>query len=206
MSWNHIVFVAGIAAASSVAVAADRLPTVSPSNYTDEQRKAAEEFQATYKAPVSGAYEPLIYSPQVLLNARAMATYLHYNSAIGTAMTELAIMIIAREWTQDYGWNGHYPLAVAAGVKPEVLQAVLEGRRPTGMTADEEIVYDFSTELLKNKSVSDATFARAEKRFGKKGVVDLTAINGYYTLLAMQLNVARYRISSDWKKLPRFPE
>jgi hypothetical protein len=78
-------------------------------------------------------------------------------------------------------------------------------RLPTGMTEDEEIVYDFSTELHKNKHVSEATFARADKRFGKKGVVDLTGINAYYTLLAMQLNVAQYVAPDYATKIPRFP-
>jgi 4-carboxymuconolactone decarboxylase len=66
--------------------------------------------------------------------------------------------------------------------------------------------YDFSSELHKNKRVSDRSFERAEKRFGKKGVVDLTAINAHYTLLAMEMNVARYETPKDGKKLTRFPE
>jgi len=72
------------------------------------------------------------------------------------------------------------------------------------MSEDEEIVYDFSTELHKNKRVSDTTFARAEKRFGKTGAVDLVGI--YYTLLAMQLNTARYRMPKDDIPLPGLPE
>ena len=74
------------------------------------------------------------------------------------------------------------------------------------MTEDEEIIYDFSTELHRNKRVSDRTFERAEKRFGKKGVVDLTGINSYYTLLAMQMNAAQYQAPKDSKRLTRFPE
>jgi 4-carboxymuconolactone decarboxylase len=73
------------------------------------------------------------------------------------------------------------------------------------MSADEEIVYDFTTELLKNKRVSDATFDRAEQRFGKKGTVDMAAIAGYYGFLAMQLNMARYQ-AGDGPRLSRFPE
>jgi 4-carboxymuconolactone decarboxylase len=68
------------------------------------------------------------------------------------------------------------------------------------------MVYDFSVELHRNKRVSDKTFARVDKRFGKKGIVDLTGINAYYTLLAMQMNVAEYEIPKDGKKLARFPK
>jgi 4-carboxymuconolactone decarboxylase len=120
-------------------------------------------------------------------------------------LSELAILVAAREWSQDYEWNFHAPIALKAGIKPEVIDAIADGRRPSVMTEDEEAVYDFLTELNRNKRVSDATFERADRRFGKKGVVDLTGINGYYTFLAMQLNVARTPVAKDGKRLSRFP-
>jgi 4-carboxymuconolactone decarboxylase len=191
---------------ATAALAQDRFPTIPPDKYTDEQKKAAEEFQAARKVPVFGPFEPLMYSPQVMNQARAMGDYLRYKSAIGNTLSELVILITAREWSQDYEWYLHSPIALKAGIKAETIEAIADGRRPTAMSEDEEIVYDFSTELHKNKRVSDRTFERAEKRFGKQGVVDLTGINAYYTLLAMQLNVARYQIPKDGKKLTRFPQ
>ncbi|MBC7858243.1 MAG: carboxymuconolactone decarboxylase family protein [Burkholderiaceae bacterium] len=186
--------------------AAERLPTIPPERYTDEQRKAADEFMASRKVPVFGPFEPLMHSPQVMSQARATGDYLRYNSALGNVLSELAILITAREWAQDYEWYVHYPIAIKAGIKPEIANAIADARRPLGMSEDEEIVYEFSTELHKNKRVSARTFERAEKRFGKKGVVDLTGINAYYTLLAMQMNVAQYPVPRDAKKLARFPE
>ncbi|MES2071718.1 MAG: carboxymuconolactone decarboxylase family protein [Pseudomonadota bacterium] len=191
---------------TSTAFAQARLPTIAPEKYTEEQKKAAEEFLVTRKVPVFGPFEPLMHSPQVMSQARAMGDYLRYNSAIGNTLSELAILVTAREWTQDYEWYVHYPIALKMGIKKDIADAIADGKRPSGMSEDEEIVYDFSTELHKNKRVSDATFARADKRFGKKGVVDLTGINAYYTLLAMQLNAARYPLPKDGKPLPRFPE
>jgi len=191
---------------TSTAFAQTRLPTIAPEKYTDEQKKAAEEFLASRKVPVFGPFEPLMHSPQVMSQARAMGDYLRYHSAIGNTLSELAILVTAREWTQDYEWYVHYPIALKMGIKKEIADAIADGRRPAGMSADEEIVYDFSTELHKNKRVSDATFARADKRFGKNGVVDLTGINAYYTLLAMQLNMAQYPLPKGAKPLPRFPE
>ena len=135
-----------------------------------------------------------------------MGDYLRYKSAIGTTLSELAILVTAREWTQDYEWHVHQPIAVKAGIRAAITEAIADGRRPTGMSDDEEIVYDFSTELHHNKRVSDATFARAEKRFGKQGVVDLTGINAYYTLLAMQLNTAGYEAPKEARRLERFPK
>lgn len=198
----------GIAAGliASAAYASDRLPTIPPDQYTPEQKQAAEDFLATRKVPVFGPFEPLMHSPQVMTQARAMGDYLRYHSAIGNTLSELAILITAREWTQDFEWYVHYPIALKAGIKPAIADAIADGIRPVGMSEDEEIVYDFSTELHKNKRVSDRTFQRADKRFGKKGVVDLTGINSYYTLLAMQMNVAQYQIPKDAKRLTRFPE
>ncbi|MFZ6654333.1 carboxymuconolactone decarboxylase family protein [Undibacterium sp. TJN19] len=188
------------------ALTAERLPTIPPAQYSDEQKRAAEDFLAARKVPVFGPFEPLMHSPQVMSQARAMGDYLRYQSALGTTLSELVILITAREWSQDYEWHVHYPIAIKAGIKPELAAAIADGRRPVGMTDDEEIVYEFSTELHKNKRVSERSYERAEKRFGKKGVVDLTGINAYYTLLAMQMNVAEYQIPKDGKKLPRFPE
>lgn len=195
-----------LALSCSPALAQTRLPTIAPADYTDEQKKAAQEFEAARKTPVFGPFEPLMHSPEVMSQARSMGDYLRYKSALGNTLSELVILVTAREWTQDYEWHVHYPIALKAGIKKEIADAIADGRRPVGMSEDEEIVYDFSTELHKHKRVSDATFSRAEKRFGKKGVVDLTGINAYYTLLAMQMNVARYQVPAGGLKLPRFPE
>lgn len=186
--------------------AEDRLPRIAPEKYSDEQKKAADEFLEARKTPVFGPFEPLMHSPKMMTQARAMGDYLRYNSAIGNTLSELAILITAREWTQDYEWYVHAPIALKAGIKADIVEAISEGRRPAAMSDDEEIVYEFTTELYRNKRVSDRTFARAEKRFGKKGVVDLIGLDGYYTMLAMQLNAARYELPRDGKKLSRFPE
>lgn len=191
---------------SHSAIAEDRLPKIAPEKYTDEQKKAADEFLEARKTPVFGPFEPLMHSPRMMSQARAMGDYLRYNSAIGNTLSELAILITAREWTQDYEWYVHAPIALKAGIKPDIVNAISEGRRPASMSEDEEIVYEFTTELYRNKRVSDRTFERAEKRFGKKGVVDLLGLDGYYTLLAMQLNAAKYDIPRDGKKLSRFPD
>jgi len=198
--------VAVVLLAGALAHAADRLPTIPPAQYSDEQKKAAADFEAARKTPVFGPFEPLMHSPQVMTQARAMGDYLRYQSALGNTLSELVILVTAREWTQDYEWYVHEPIALKAGIRQEICDAIADGRRPVGMRDDEEIVYDFAIELLKNKRVSDRTFERADRRFGKKGVVDLTGIVGYYTFLAMQLNAAQYVPPAAAKLLPRFPE
>jgi 4-carboxymuconolactone decarboxylase len=185
--------------------AEERLPFIPPAQYTVEQKQAAADFASARKVPVFGPFEPLMYSPQVMSTARAMGDYLRYKSAIGNTLSELVILMTAREWRQSYEWSLHYPIALKAGIQKEVADAIAIGGRPTAMSPDEETVFDFTDELLRKKQVSDATFERAKSRLGMKGVVDMTGIVGYYTFLAMQLNVAQYPAIKDGKKLPRVP-
>ena len=165
--------------------------------------QAAADFEAARKVPVFGPFEPMMYSPQVMSQARAMGDYLRYKSAIGNTLSELAILITAHEWTQNYEWTLHYPIALKAGIQKTVADDIAAGQRPKAMTPDEEIVFSFTRELLRNKQVSDVTFEHARSRFGTKGVVDMTGIVGYYTFLAMQLNVARYQVATEVKGLRR---
>jgi 4-carboxymuconolactone decarboxylase len=182
-----------------------RLPDIPPAQYDAGQKKAAEEFEAARKVALSSPFQVMMYSPEVMSRARAMGDYLRYHSAIGNTLSELVILITARAWSQGYEWSAHQPIALKAGISNDIVDAIAEGRRPTAMSADEEIAYDFTMELQNNRSVSDATFAKAEKRFGTKGVVDMAGISGYYTFLAMQLNMARHPVPADAPPLPRFP-
>ena len=188
------------------AFAQDRMPAIASENFNEAQRKAADEFLAARKVPVFGPFVPSIRSPEVMTRAREMGDYLRYKSAIGTTLSELVILITSREWTQDYEWYLHQPIAEKAGIKTEIIEAIRDGRRPSGMSDDEEIIYDFSSELHKNKSVSNRTYDRALQRFGETGVIDLIALNGYYTFLAMTMNATRMAPPVDAQRLPRFPE
>jgi 4-carboxymuconolactone decarboxylase len=191
---------------ASTAFAEARLPTIPPSQYTPEQKKAVADFEAARKAPISGPFEPLMHSPEVMTLARSMGDYLRYKSSIGNTLSELVILVTARAWTQDYEFTYHLPIALKVGIGKDVADAIADGRTPTGMNADEQMIYDFTSELLRNRRVSDSTFNKVKARFGPKGVVDVTGIVGYYSFLAMQLNVAQYQNPNDPTKLPRLPE
>lgn len=183
-------------------VADERLPRIAPERYTAEQKQAAADFEAARKTPVFGPFEPLLHSPELMSRTRALGDYLRFSSAIGT-LSELVILMTAKQWHQDYEWSVHAPIAVKAGISQRVVDAIANGRRPPGMSVDERIVFDYTRELLRKKSVSDATFERAKARFGSQGVVDMTGIAGYYTLLAMELNVAQYPTPPGAARLPR---
>ena len=182
------------------------MPEIPVDKMTEAQKKAAEEFAAGRGVPVFGPFIPLLRSPEVMLRAKAMGDYLRYKSVLPPKLNEFAILITARQWTQQYEWAVHYPIAIKAGLSADIAKAVLEGRRPQSMPEDEEIIYEFCTELHRNQSVSDASYARALARFGEQGVIDLVGVNGYYTFLAMVLNTARTPVpKGSTPALPGFP-
>lgn len=187
------------------ALAQARIEPVQPSELTPEQKKAAEDFFQSRKAPLTGPFLVLLHSPEMLTNASNMGLYLRYRSALGNQLSEMIILLTARHYTQDYEWFVHAPIAQKEKISDEIIEAIKDGRRPLKMNEDETMVYNFATELLQNKRVSDPTYLAVEKRWGKKGAIDLTGIVGYYSLLALELNMANHQISDANKKLPRFP-
>jgi 4-carboxymuconolactone decarboxylase len=135
-----------------------------------------------------------------------MGDYLRFRSVLPPRLSEFVILLTAREWTQQYEWNAHRALAVKGGLDPDTIDAVAEGRRPAGMAPDEETLYDLCHELHRNRSVTDATYARAVSMFGEQGVIDTIGIVGYYTLLAMVMNTARTPLPDGTPPpLPAFP-
>ena len=183
--------IAVIAAMAAPGAAQDRMPPIPAEQLTAAQKTAIAEFKAARGVDISGPFVPMLRSPEVMSRARAMGDYLRFKSSLPPRLSEFVILLTARRWTQQYEWQAHLPHAMKAGLKPEIAQAVAEGRRPTGMAADEELVYELITESLHNKSVCDATYARAVAKFGESGVVDLVGLAGYYLMLAMVMNLAR---------------
>jgi 4-carboxymuconolactone decarboxylase len=187
-----------------LAAAQERLPMIPADKLTDAQKKAVAGMQGGSFA-VGGPFLALLREPKLAEQAVAMATYFRNDSVLGTRLTEFEILLAARDWTQQFEWTAHYSRALQAGVKQETIDAIADGRRPAGMAEDEEIVYDFWSELDHNKSVSDATYDRAVKKFGEQGVVTMTALNGYYAMLAMVLNVARTPVLPANARVPQLP-
>ena len=192
-------------AAALAGAAQERLPAAPAAAYSAEQKAAVAAFEAARKAPLSGPFSVMVRSPQVMTASRQLGDHLRFNSAIGTTLSELVILVTAREWSQDYEWSVHAPIALSRGITKEVVDAIAEGRRPPRMSPDETLAYDFTIELHRNKGVSERTYQAALKRWGEAGVVDLTAISGYYTLLAMTLNVARTPPAPGGPSLTRLP-
>jgi 4-carboxymuconolactone decarboxylase len=168
----------------------DRLPPIPPDAWTDAQRRYAQEIIDGPRGALISPFVPLLRSPELMSHVARLGEYLRYRSAAGLRLSELAILLTARQWTQQVEWAIHAPIAVREGVAPETIDAIAHGRRPAKMSDDEAAVYDFCDELHRHRRVTDATWARAVERMGEQGVVDLVAIVGYYTLLSMVMNAA----------------
>lgn len=169
----------------------DRMPALAPERMTEEQRAVAAEFRERRGHDVDGPFLPLIRSPEIFKAADHLGRYLRFASPVPAKLKELAILITARRWTQQYEWFAHHQVAMHAGLAPGVAVAIAEGRRPESLAADEDAVYSFCTELHANGAVSDPTYARVRDLLGEQGAIDLCAICGHYSTLAMVLNVAR---------------
>jgi len=184
----------------------ERMARIAPESMTEAQRKASDEVAAGPRGEVRGPFGVLLRSPELMSPLQKVGEYLRFRCQLDRRIAEMATLIAARHWTQNYEWSAHHPLALKAGLKAEIAQAIAEGRRPTGMAKDEEVVYDLLTEALQNRSASDVTYDRALQQFGEQNMVDLLAIAGYYALLGMLMNVARTPLPEGREPgMPHFP-
>jgi 4-carboxymuconolactone decarboxylase len=155
---------------------------------------------------VGSPFNVFLRSPELGDHLQKVGSYIRFKSSLGMRLNELAILITARHWNSQYEWFAHHRLALQAGLDAQTAEAIAQGRRPTTMKSDEEIIYNFCSELLNNKAVSDATYKAAIDQFGEQGVMDLLGVNGYYSLVSMVLNVDRTPIPGGGKPpLPALP-
>lgn len=169
----------------------ERLPAIPPEQWTDEQKTVAAVIASGPRGEVRGPFLALLRSPGLAHAVQQVGEYLRFKSPLDRRIAEMATLIAARHWTQQYEWQSHYKHAMKAGLNPAIAAAIADGRRPTGMAQDEEALYDLLTEVMHNQSVCDVTYARAVEVLGEQSVIELVAVAGYYAMLAMILNVGR---------------
>jgi len=175
----------------------DRLPPLPREQWTEEQRLQADAIIAGPRGALVSPFVPLLRSPELMSHAQRMGEYLRYRSVLGHRLSELAIIVTARQWSQQVEWAIHAPIALRAGIAETTVRAVAEGRRPSGMPDDEATVHDFCIELHRNRGVCDTTWAHAVRCFGEQGVVDLVGINGYSTFLSMLMTPPRTEVPAS---------
>lgn len=169
----------------------DRLPPLPPEFWSVEQRACAEEIIAGPRRALIEPFVPLLRSPELCVHAQRMGEYLRYRSAIGLRLSELAILLTARHWSQQVEWSIHAPIAMREGISREVVDAIAERSEPLYERDDERFVHAVVQQSLIDRRVSDATWAEAVQAMGEQGVVDLLGIVGYYTLLSFVMNGAQ---------------
>ncbi len=153
---------------------------------------------------MQGPFAIFMESPEYGLRAQELGGYVRLRTTVPPRLSELAILCIAKKWRAQFEWYAHAPIAERAGVKAATIQSIFRGRRPEGAKPDERAIYDFVEELHAKRRVSDPTYKKVQKLLGNRGAVELVGILGYYTMIAMQLNVFRAPLP-EGEVLP-FPE
>ena len=174
-----------------------RMPPLPAERMTAAQQAAAEALLAGPRKGVKGPFIPLLRSPVLMDRLQRVGEYLRFESALESRISEFVMLVVAREWTQHFEWGVHVPLGRDAGIAPDTIAALAEGRRPPSMSEREAIAYDFCDELLRTRGVSDHTYGRAVTAFGENGVIDLLGVVGYFTTVSMVMNVAHSPPGSD---------
>jgi len=173
----------------------DRFKPLTYEQMTPEQRKMTDI--AVAQRGTGGSFNINVRDPdggQLLFD---MGDRVRFHMSVPDKLKELAIILTARYWGAQFEWLAHHRAAVQAGFSEEKVKAIAEGRRPAGMSADEEAVYNFITELYKTKQVSDATFAAVKNLAGERGVVDLIVSAGYYQAVSMLMNTDRLPVGAN---------
>lgn len=179
-----------ILACSTVASGQARFPDIPREQLTDAQKQVYDAIASGPRGGVRGPFGPLLRSPELTDRVQKLGEYLRFNSSLSPRLNEMAILINARFWESKYEWFAHKPLAVKGGLAESIADELAQGKRPSNMKPDEEVVYDVCMALHKTHFVDDSLFKRAVSVLGERGVVDLVAVSGYYTLISMVLNVA----------------
>ncbi len=181
----------------STAAKAKRFPQLTLDQLSEAQKPLGDQVMKVSSVGIGGPYNLLLRSPVLGQRLFDLFDYLRWNTSVPTRLNELAILIIGRQWRSQVEWFAHAPIALKAGLSPDILAELKASRRPSKMAEDEALVYDFVTELTTTHKVSDETFARAKKVFSDQQIVDLTAVAGNYVMVAMILAMAEQTVPPD---------
>ncbi len=174
-----------------------RFPQLTMDQLNDKQKPLAEEVMKVSSVGIGGPYNLMLRSPVFGQKMFDLLYYLRWQTSMPLKLNEFAILIIGRQWRSQVEWFAHAPLAIKAGLSPDIVADLKANKRPANMSPEEAAVYDFVNELTTTKAVSDATFSRAKQLLGEQQVVDLTAVSGTYVSLAMMLAMAEQSIPPD---------
>mgnify|MGYP001218780969 CR=1 FL=1 len=166
----------------------ERMPDLDAASVSPEQRRIYDEIRSGPRGVVEGPLRVWLQSPGLADKAQALGAFCRYGTVLPPRLSELAIRVTGAHWQAGFEWAVHAPIALKAGVSPQIAEAIRTGQTPQFAAEDEAAVHAFSTELLRERKVSDATYDEAVRLLGQTGCVDLVGILGYYTLISMTIN------------------
>ena len=184
---------------------ADRMPPLPVDSLNEKQRKVAEELTNGPRGGVKGPFIPLLRSPELVDRLGRVGEYLRFGSSLQPRISEFVMLVVSREWTNQFEWVVHAPLALKNGIRQEVIDALAEGRHPKGMADDEESAHEVCSELSRTKSLCDTTYRRAVEKFGEVGVIDIATIYGYFVTVCAIMNLAHTPPPEDARIAPILP-
>jgi 4-carboxymuconolactone decarboxylase len=167
-----------------------RFPQLTLEQLNDQQRPVGEKIVKISSVGLGGPYNPMLRSPAYAQRMYDLLDYLRWHTSMPIKLNEMAILIVGRQWRSQVEWFAHGPRAKKAGLADSIIADLKANKRPAGMSPEEEVVYDFVTDLTTKRAVSDELFDRAKELLGEQQVVDLTAVAGTYVGVAMILAMA----------------
>jgi 4-carboxymuconolactone decarboxylase len=165
-----------------------RITLPAPEQMNPQQRRVYDKVVSGRRGKVQGPLRAALHNPELAERWQALGELLRYDTSLTPRQSELAILLTARACRSPFEWYAHRVEAEKIGIEREVIEAILADTMPAGLSDDETIVLQFAAELNRFKSVSDTTYAATLARLGERTLVELTALVGYYTMVAMTLN------------------
>lgn len=159
------------------------------------QRAVHDRIVSGPRGRLGAPFRAALHNPDLADSWQALGRVLRYETSLPRSLNELAILVTARRWNCDLEWAIHARDAVAAGLPPPYVDAIRNGTAPGfGEDSEAQEIYDFAWQVLQTGDATDAAHAAIVQRWGELGVVELTALIGYYSMVAMTLTVQRVPI------------
>ncbi|MEA3195926.1 MAG: 4-carboxymuconolactone decarboxylase [Betaproteobacteria bacterium] len=169
---------------------AQRFPKLTTDEMTPAQREVAAEITAGPRGVVRGPFIAWIHHPELAHRLQALGEQLRWKATLPPQLIELAVLVCARRWSCQHEWFMHEKLAREAKLDPRIIDAIATNEKPQNLSPEQAAVYDFCKDLHASGRASDAAFEAVRGRFGLEGALELVALSGYYSLMAMVLNTA----------------
>ncbi len=183
-----------------------RLPYIERQNTDDSSKRLFEIFVRDSNTPTDQLTGPLAfaaYNPAVATALLDLHDGAVGKSSLDAHVRELAILVACRETNYDLEWNGHLAAALKAGVEQKVADAVRDNGGLTGMSDADAAVISFGRELLRERKMSPATFAKAKALYGDKGTMDLVAVMMTYAVSGFYAIAVDQHMPAGEPRLPR---